>query len=64
MVTINYKTAIVRGKTVDFLLGNNEYHYPDVEWHPDLHISGYTFMSIREFGKEYGENKMMIQFIF
>lgn len=63
MNSSNYKRAIQKKETIDFLLGNGEYHYPDIEWHPDLHIGRYTFEQIRDYGRIYGGEKMMRQFV-
>ena len=63
MKILNYEKAIQNNATVDFLLGKNIYHFPDSDWHPDLHKGSDTFYFIREYGLKYGEDKMMEQFV-
>jgi hypothetical protein len=48
MKILNYEKAIQNNATIDFLLGKNVYHFPDSDWHPDLHKGSDTFYFIRE----------------
>jgi hypothetical protein len=56
-----YKRAIKQGRTIDFLLGREEYLFPDREW-GGLHTGYITFSYIEEYGKKHGEEKMLKQF--
>jgi hypothetical protein len=60
--TNNYEIAIKEDRTIDFLLGREEYHYADDQFSSVLHTSRYTFDDIKDYGEKYGEAEMLKQF--
>ncbi|WP_035644708.1 hypothetical protein [Flavobacterium sp. ASV13] len=57
-----YEQAIKLGRTVDFLLGRREFLYEDDTFSKELHTPYLTFMDIQDYGKKYGEIKMLKRF--